>query len=72
MCEYRDLKLIPIVLVGTADGINTGETRAISDDEGRKTALQYKMVNYYETNAAYGKKVNEVFKEGTIFAIFPR
>lgn len=72
MENYRSLKNIPVILIGTADLITGNNTypRAVAEEEGRKVAMQYKMYNYHETNAAYNKKVNEVFKEGILKIFF--
>uniref|UniRef100_A0AC34F3E1 Centaurin-gamma-1A n=1 Tax=Panagrolaimus sp. ES5 TaxID=591445 RepID=A0AC34F3E1_9BILA len=74
MNNYRPLKSIPVILIGTADLITGTGTfpRAVPEDEGRKAVMDYNMYSYHETNAAYNKKVNDVFKEACERIIFEK
>uniref|UniRef100_A0A7E4VV04 Centaurin-gamma-1A n=1 Tax=Panagrellus redivivus TaxID=6233 RepID=A0A7E4VV04_PANRE len=62
--QFRPLNRVPVILVGTQDTVSsTTMPRVITEEEGRSAAMRFNMQNYFETNATYGLKVDEVFKE---------
>lgn len=64
MEQHRSLSSLPVILVGTQDTCSHASPRVISEEDGRSIAMRYNMLNYIETNAPYGHKVEELFKEG--------
>ncbi|XP_022919737.1 centaurin-gamma-1A isoform X2 [Onthophagus taurus] len=63
MSHYRNATEIPVILVGTQDGISESNPRVIDDNRARKLANDLKKCPYYETCATYGLNVERVFQD---------
>ncbi|XP_037780037.1 centaurin-gamma-1A-like isoform X1 [Penaeus monodon] len=63
MAHYRNTTEVPLILVGTQDGISENNPRVIDDGRARKLASDLKRCSYYETCATYGLNVERVFHD---------
>ncbi|XP_023346543.1 centaurin-gamma-1A [Eurytemora carolleeae] len=63
MSQFRNIQEIPLILVGTQDGICDNNPRIIEDARARKLAMDLKRCAYYETCATYGLNVERVFQD---------
>lgn len=63
MAHYRNTAEVPLILVGTQDGISENNPRVIDDGRARKLASDLKRCSYYETCATYGLNVERVFHD---------
>ncbi|CAG0908916.1 unnamed protein product, partial [Cyprideis torosa] len=63
LASYRDIREIPLILVGTQDAISESNPRIVDDAMGRKMAMELKRCQYIETCATYGLNVEKVFLE---------
>ncbi len=64
----RDMRDVPVILVGTQDAIAEGRPRVVDDSRARKLAAELRpRCAYYETCATYGLNVERVFQDGTRF-----
>lgn len=63
MAHYRNTQEVPLILVGTQDGISENNPRVIDDGRARKLASDLKRCSYYETCATYGLNVERVFHD---------
>lgn len=64
MSHFRNSTEVPIILVGTQDGISERTPRVIDETRARKLASDLKRCSYYETCATYGLNVERVFQDG--------
>lgn len=64
MSHFRNSSEVPIILVGTQDGISERTPRVIDETRARKLASDLKRCSYYETCATYGLNVERVFQDG--------
>ncbi|KRY51399.1 Centaurin-gamma-1A, partial [Trichinella britovi] len=72
MAHYRNTAEIPLILVGTKDGITENNPRVIDESRARKLANDLKRCAYYETFATYGINVGNVFHDACCKIIHQR
>jgi hypothetical protein len=63
MSSCRDLKRVPMFLVGTRDTVSDVSPQIFTEIDGKATCTKLHMCGYYETCATYGLNVVQVFTE---------
>lgn len=64
LAYYRDMREVPVMLVGTQDAISETSPRAIDDSRVRQLAAGMRHSQYHETCATYGLNIERVFQDG--------
>ena len=64
LCRFRDMREIPIVLVGTQDAISEKSPRAVDDARVHQLAAELHNCSFHETCAMYGLNIERVFQDG--------
>jgi Arf-GAP/GTPase/ANK repeat/PH domain-containing protein 1/3 len=64
LAYYRDMREVPIMLVGTQDAISETSPRAIDDSHVRQMTASMRHCPYHETCATYGLNIERVFQDG--------
>jgi len=64
LCRFRDMRDIPIVIVGTQDAISEKSPRAIDDARIQRLATELHNCTFHETCAMYGLNIERVFQDG--------
>uniref|UniRef100_A0ABM0MKG3 Arf-GAP with GTPase, ANK repeat and PH domain-containing protein 1-like n=1 Tax=Saccoglossus kowalevskii TaxID=10224 RepID=A0ABM0MKG3_SACKO len=66
IAHYRNTAELPLILVGTQDGISESNPRVIDDSRARRLASDLKRCPYYETCATYGLNIERVFQDAAL------
>jgi len=69
LCRFRDMREIPIVIVGTQDAISEKSPRAVDDNRIHQLATQLHNCSFHETCAMYGLNIERVFYDGRWLAV---
>jgi len=64
LCRFRDMREIPIVIVGTQDAISERSPRAVDDYRIHQLAAELHNCSFHETCAMYGLNIERVFSDG--------
>jgi len=64
LCRFRDMREIPVVIVGTQDAISEKSPRAIDDARIHQLADELHNCTFHETCAMYGLNIERVFQDG--------
>ena len=64
LCRFRNMREIPIVIVGTQDAISEKSPRAIDDSRVHQLATELQNCSFHETCAMYGLNIERVFYDG--------
>jgi len=65
--RFRDMREIPIVMVGTQDTISEKSPRSIDDFHIRRMVADLHNCTFHETCAMYGLNIDRVFLDGGTF-----
>ncbi|XP_070536791.1 arf-GAP with GTPase, ANK repeat and PH domain-containing protein 1-like isoform X3 [Ptychodera flava] len=72
IAHYRNTADLPMILVGTQDGICESNPRVIDDSRARRLATDLKRCPYYETCATYGLNIERVFQDAALKVVEQR
>ncbi|XP_077994090.1 arf-GAP with GTPase, ANK repeat and PH domain-containing protein 1-like [Glandiceps talaboti] len=72
IAHFRNTSDLPMILVGTQDGICESNPRVIDDSRARRLATDLKRCSYYETCATYGLNIERVFQDAALKAVEQR
>jgi len=64
LCQFREMREVPVVIVGTQDAISEKSPRAVSDDQIHWLAAELHNSSFHETCAMYGLNIERVFHDG--------
>jgi len=62
--QFRDMREVPVVIVGTQDAISEKSPRAVNDDRIHRLAAELHNSSFHETCAMYGLNIERVFYDG--------
>lgn len=63
---FREIRDLPIILVGTQDSTSDSNPRVIDDAKARRLANSLNKCPYYETCSTYGLNVERVFQDACV------
>jgi len=64
LSRFRDMRDVPIIIVGTQDAISEKSPRAVDDARINRLAAELHHCTFHETCAMYGLNIERVFQDG--------